>query len=240
MNLGLVNFKPGTYKYGSSRDNNFSNRAVKASLSVLDAATEKPEPPMNVRATPIVNEAAPAAAKAIVEWDPPGSGRAYIGTDAKPYWNVEQMKLAPVDYRVERSCNGGVNWIDAGPQCRGGAVNQCEVRDMPAGASCAFRVTAASAGGWSEPSAFAVAKMVDSDTSKACEDQLNHQLAGTYVNSAVVFAAVAVVVILLLCLCFAAIIIRRRTPTPPPGGPGDFKEMEQPYPSHYEATELPD
>ena len=63
MNLGLVNFKPGTYKYGSSRDNNFSNRAVKASLSVLDAATEKPEPPMNVRATPVVNEAAPAAAK---------------------------------------------------------------------------------------------------------------------------------------------------------------------------------
>ena len=44
---GLMKFKPGEYKYTSSRNNNFSNRAQKASIKV-DLPSGTPDAPQNV------------------------------------------------------------------------------------------------------------------------------------------------------------------------------------------------
>ena len=222
VNLGLVQFKPGTYKYGSSRNNNFSNRAVKAQLGVLPTPTTAPDAPKNVRVTPLANPEAPEIAKATVSWDPPGSGKAYIGTDGKPYWNTEPKKVAVADYKVERSCDGGTNWVDAGQQCRG-VIQQCEVSDMPAGTTCAFRVLAASAGGWSEPSALGVGKMTASPTSIQCEEQLQEQMLGTYISKGTIMMAAGGGAAVLLCICFVVFMVRKRKPPPPP--PPEFKDI---------------
>ena len=73
VNLGLLRFKPGNYKYMSSRNNNFSNRAQKAKLTTLTEASALPEAPTNVRAWPIdsINNDENQASM-MVSWAPPG------------------------------------------------------------------------------------------------------------------------------------------------------------------------
>jgi len=68
VDLGLLKFKPGEYKYMSSRNNNFSNRAQKAVLRTLSAPEILPGEPVRVTVTPIANDANPAQAKARIQW----------------------------------------------------------------------------------------------------------------------------------------------------------------------------
>lgn len=99
---------------------------------------------------------------------------------------------------------------------------------MVPGTVCAFRVKAASAGGWGEASPVAVAKMVDSESSLACQEQLKDQLAGTYISSGTIFAVAGGCVALLLCTCFVVFMMRKRSPPPPP--PEEFKSVAPPPP----------
>ena len=48
VDLGMLKFKPGEFKYMSSRNMNFSNRAQKATLSVLSTPSVVPKPPVAV------------------------------------------------------------------------------------------------------------------------------------------------------------------------------------------------
>merc|ERR1712227_1007306 len=65
VDLGLIKFKPGTFKYMSSRNMNFSNRAQKAQISVRDTPTLTPKAPVALSARAVVNAA--DETKAIVE-----------------------------------------------------------------------------------------------------------------------------------------------------------------------------
>ena len=53
MDLGLMKFKPGEYKYMSSRNNNFSNRAQKATITATDLTSVPPDAAENVKVEPI-------------------------------------------------------------------------------------------------------------------------------------------------------------------------------------------
>merc|ERR550537_704160 len=53
INHGLMRFKPGSYKYMSSRNNNFSNRAQKAKLTTLTEPAALPGIPTHVQAFPV-------------------------------------------------------------------------------------------------------------------------------------------------------------------------------------------
>ena len=48
VDLGMLKFKPGEFKYMSSRNMNFSNRAQKATLTVLSTPSVVPKPPVAV------------------------------------------------------------------------------------------------------------------------------------------------------------------------------------------------
>merc|ERR1719482_2679405 len=63
VDLGMLGgFKSGNYRYTSSRDNNFSNRAPKATLSVTGGCGIPPDPPVNVVAQKLENRDNPAEA----------------------------------------------------------------------------------------------------------------------------------------------------------------------------------
>jgi hypothetical protein len=226
VDLGLLQMKPGSYSYSSSRDNNFSNRAVKAKIGVLNTPVQLPHPPINVEATPIPNpETENAVAMVTVSWAAPQKETPYIGTDGKPYWGMEKEKVVPVEYLVERSCDGGANWVDAGPQCKG-AIFTCTVTDMPAGTTCAFRVKSASPGGWSEASHLAIARTLDSEESAACKEQLiGASLGVTGLSDSTIMAASGGGVALLLCICLGVFLARKKKPPPPPP---EFKEVTPP------------
>ena len=49
IDLGLMKFKPGEYKYMSSRNNNFSNRAQKATITATDLTSVPPDAAENVK-----------------------------------------------------------------------------------------------------------------------------------------------------------------------------------------------
>merc|ERR1719515_554416 len=73
VDLGLVKFNPGTYKYMSSRNNNFSNRAQKAKIDVLTSAHVAPQSPVDVQAA--VTEGGNSGTVRVT-WQPAG-GKAY-------------------------------------------------------------------------------------------------------------------------------------------------------------------
>merc|ERR1719502_254057 len=66
VDLGLVRFKPGNYQYMSSRNNNFSNRAQKATLKTLTEPSSVPSKPTHVQAYAIENPDNPSQAMAMV------------------------------------------------------------------------------------------------------------------------------------------------------------------------------
>jgi len=229
VNLGLLRMKPGqTYRYMSSRNNNFSNRAQKARIGVSTSPSALTMPPTHVEAIPIVNQVNDAQGIVEVTWLPPGDESAYVGTDGKPYVGYSQEALAAQSYKVQYSCDGGVDWISAPDGCvikQPDGAYKCRVEMLPAGTPCAFRVRSGSYGGWSAPSALGVALTAQSEASLECTQKLIDQVNGQYLSpgaTAAIIVAVIAAIALAICLawyfmCGGANTFRR-APPPPPGG----------------------
>jgi hypothetical protein len=221
IDLGMLKIKPGQYKYMSSRNNNFSNRAQKAVLTGLASGTRLPPPPERVVATPLENPEDPAKAKVKLTWAPPGAKQGYIDTNGNEMWEMDQKYAAPATYTVQQSCDGGETWLDAPNQCQTSA-NECEVTStptapLPAGSVCAFRVLAATAGGWGEPSEPAIVKTADSPASARFNQQLSEEASGTYVDApAIIMIVLGVIAVICLIAIVVFFMMRRQAPPPPP------------------------
>jgi len=181
VDQGLMKFKPGTFSYMSSRNNNFSNRAQKAKLRTLTEPSAVSKKPTNVRVRNIPNIENPEQAKVIVSWGPPGEETPYQGIDGKTYTGYSQDAKKPIAYTVQYSCDGGTTWI---PTTCTSNDNSCEIEQLPAGTTCAFQVRSGTTGGWSAPSETAVTQTTHSEASQACADQLMAQVNGDYMSPA--------------------------------------------------------
>ena len=89
VDLGMLKFKPGEFKYMSSRNMNFSNRAQKAKLTVLNSPSVTPKAPVAVTVTPR-DTGNSDAMELDVTWSAPGAEDPAIGFDGKEYWGMEQ------------------------------------------------------------------------------------------------------------------------------------------------------
>ena len=103
MDLGLMKFKPGEYKYMSSRNNNFSNRAQKASITVTDLPSVPPDAAENVQVEAIESGNENEGALRVT-WTKPGliagaEGNP-IGFDGIEYPNSGQSNVDVIDYKV--------------------------------------------------------------------------------------------------------------------------------------------
>ena len=221
IDLGMLKIKPGQYKYMSSRNNNFSNRAQKAVLTGLASGTRLPPPPERVVATPLENPEDPAKAKVKLTWAPPGVKQGYKDTYGNEVWEMDQKYAAPATYTVQQSCDGGETWLDAPNQCQTSAY-ECEITStptapLPAGSVCAFRVLAATAGGWGEPSEPAIVKTADSPASARFNQQLSEEASGTYVDApAIIMIVLGVIAVICLIAIVVFFMMRRQAPPPPP------------------------
>jgi len=199
LNMGMLKFKPGKFKYMSSRNNNFSNRAQKGQITVVNSATVVPPPPVNVTVVPIpgVSEENRGIR---VSWSPPGDEHPYIGTDGKPYSGFNQKDKVASAYTVQYSIDGGIEWLPS--TCQTNELS-CEIKDLPAGTPVAVRVRAASDGGWSEPSHLGIARTDHSEASLACAQQLVDQVNGNFLSPGATAAIViGVLAAVLLGVCF--------------------------------------
>jgi len=238
VNLGLLRFKPGEYRYMSSRNNNFSNRAQKAKITTLTAPAALPDAPTHVIATP-VSSGNSHRASMVVTWSPPGEASAYVGTNGQPYTGYAQEAQLPIAYTVQYSCDGGENWVPT--NCENTQLT-CRIDALPAGTPCAFRVRSGTTGGWSTPSETAVALTTHSEESRACAQQMVDMVNGNYLSpgaTAGIVIAVIAGVLLAGCLiwyflCGGANQFRRSPPPPPPGGKYDIPPP--PPPGQYPAT----
>ena len=105
VDLGLIRFKPGQFKYMSSRNNNFSNRAAKGSITVTTDAHVTPKSPTNVTAT-VLPGGSPDRQSLRVTWMPPGDNEGYVGTDGKIYAGKKQEAREVAAYSVQFSIDG--------------------------------------------------------------------------------------------------------------------------------------
>jgi len=225
VNHGLVRFKPGSYKYMSSRNNNFSNRAQKAKLTTLTDPAALPGVPTHVTAGAAVSTD-PNAASVTVRWGPPGEATPYVGTDGKEYVGYSQEAKAPIAYTVQYSCDGGTTWVPT--NCASNALS-CQIDMLPAGTPCAFRVRSGSTGGWSDASETAVTLTTHSESSLACAQQLINEVNGNSLSpgaTAAIVVALIAAICCVLCLvwyffCGGASQFQRSPPPPPPGGKFD-------------------
>jgi len=205
----------------SSRNNNFSNRAQKASLTVLDTPTVVPPPPVKVQVETLPSET-PERASVRVSWSPPGAAKTYIGTDGKEYTGYAQEDALVIAYTVQYSYDGGQTWNPTSCQ---GSQTSCIVNDLPAGTPTAFVVHSGSAGGWSAPSEKAVAMTVHSEASAACAAQLVDRMNGNFISpgtTAAIIVGVLAAVLLCLCLVWAFLCGGKAffcSPPPPPPPP---------------------
>ena len=102
IDLGLMKFKPGEYKYMSSRNNNFSNRAQKASICVSDLPSVPPDAPENVKVEAIASGDENVGALKVT-WTKPGTVDNRVGFDGVEYPNTAQPNVDVIDYKVP--CN---------------------------------------------------------------------------------------------------------------------------------------
>ncbi|KAL3929347.1 MAG: hypothetical protein SGPRY_001998, partial [Prymnesium sp.] len=216
INLGLIKFNPGQYTYMSSRNNNFSNRAQKAKLKVLDAPTSKVEPPVNLQVSQEPT-GDPNKARMKLTWATPGSKYPYIGTDGKQYWGLQQAASNPDSYQVQYSLDGGASWF-AAQQCQL-SITTCTIDNLPAGANVGFRVSSGNEAGFGEPSEVVISKTADSSASLECEQQLRDKANGKHLSSGSLFAIALGVFASVSLLAFIIFLIRRRQPPPPPPPP---------------------
>merc|ERR1719217_517115 len=216
VDLGMLKIKPGQYKYMSSRNNNFSNRAQKAVLTGLASSTRLPPQPERVVAKAIENPDDPSKAKVEVSWAPPGAKVGYMDTNGNEVWEMEQKYATPATYTVQQSCDGGATWVDAPARCQTSGTS-CEVTGLPAGTTCAFKVLGASSGGWGEASEPAIVKTADSPASARFNQQLSEEAEGTYVDApAIIMIVLGVIAVICLVAIVVFFMMRRQAPPPPP------------------------
>merc|ERR1719198_2340597 len=114
----------------SSRNNNFSNRAQKAKLTVLQQASNVVPPPVNVQAVPIETNN-PNSASMRVSWASPGTTEGHVDSDTgECVWGMDHNQVAPAAYSVQYSLDGGASWNAAA--CWD-ASTTCDVKNLPAG-----------------------------------------------------------------------------------------------------------
>ena len=135
VDLGMLKFKPGEFKYMSSRNMNFSNRAQKAKLTVLNTPSVTPKAPVAVT----VRAGNSDSTSFTVTWSAPGAEAPSIGFDGKEYWGMEQTNTKVIKYSVQYSVDGGGNWVTAGDQC---ASSPCTIDGLPAGTTVVVKVAA--------------------------------------------------------------------------------------------------
>jgi len=213
VDLGLLKFKSGEYKYMSSRNMNFSNRAQKAMLQVSTASSVMPNAPVGV----VVEQVAGTGEKGAltVSWASPGSETAAIGYDGQEYWGMEQQNTPVVDYQVLYSTDGGTEWVSAGPQCSG-VVQGCTIDGLPAGTPTLVKVQAGGTAGFGVASNIVAASTADSALSAECKTALQQQADGSYISSGTIVAIVFGVIAVLLLIGAAIFVMKRRQPPPPP------------------------
>merc|ERR1719502_446862 len=217
IDLGLMKFKPGEYRYMSSRDNNFSNRAMKAKMTVSSSATVTPGAPVAVSAVAVASDDVDRASVQ-VSWAKPGSDTAAVGTDGREYWGMEQQRAEVADYVVEYSTDAGITWIAGGSQCTGN-VNSCVIEGLPAGTNLLFRVGAGGLmGGWGEPSEYAALRSTESPASESCYNMLAAKADGSWLAPGSIVAIVFGVLAILLIAFAIYFFMKRRQPPPPPTG----------------------
>jgi len=216
VDLGLMKFKPGEYKYMSSRNMNFSNRAQKAKLTTLASTSVLAHAPVAVVVTPVDSGDA-ARGSVLVSWSAPGAEAAAIGTDGEEYWAYEQQNTAVVDYYVSYSTDGGATWV-AGPSSCGGLALSCTIDELPAGTTTLVQVQAGSSAGWGEPSEVSYAATLESSDSKDCASMLQEQAEGDYVAPGTIIAAVFGAFAILILIGAVLFYLKRRQPPPPPKG----------------------
>jgi len=228
IDMGLLTFKPGTYEYMSSRNNNFSNRAQKASLTTVTTSSIVPEPPSHVQVTPIETGSS-SNAGAHVTWAKAGAEVANIGFDRQEYWGMSQSHsvASAYAYKVMKSCDGGATWQEA-EGCEYTSNEECDVTGLLPGTACLIEVFAMNAKEeWSSPSAVAVVQTFDSALSAEMRQALQDELDGkTKLSAGDIVAIVVGVLAFLICVGFIVFLIKRRQPPPPP--PPQFAEMAKP------------
>ena len=224
VDMGVLRFKPGDYKYMSTRNNNFSNRAQKAKLTTLSSAESLsaalPQPPTHVTAEALPEGSSNyEGASVIVSFSPPGEDSAYKGSDGQLYYGVSQEAKATAENMVYYWCDNSdmgtserpEDWTAVSCPASSGVSTvkpSCRIDGLPEGVACAFQVRSASAGagGWSGFSSKALA--VTSGTRKT-------------VPGAVIAVIVVAFLVLIGSLAYYFLIVKKKSGAavpPPPGG----------------------
>jgi len=166
VDLGLLRFKPGSYKYMSSRNNNFSNRAQKATLTTLNAPGVTLKPPTNVVAVNNGNGVT-------LTWSAPDEKVPYEDTNGGQKAGFSQSANAVAGYAVEVSCDGGTTWTLRQTNCPAQGFT-CDLTPEDNGGSllarhgiCLFRMRSGSSGGWGDPSEVAFLNLGDGCSRRA-------------------------------------------------------------------------
>jgi len=228
VDLGLVKFKQGEFRYMSSRNNNFSNRAQKAKITSISSLSVPPQQPVNVQAK-VLEVSNKNSAEVELSWAPAG-GDMYASTSGAWMQGRSEQYWEAIDFVVEFSNDGGTNWQRAQkdqsdpPECRN-ANGKCILKGLSAGTPYIFQVRAGNAGGWGEPSDLVVAMTPDSKQSSKYRGQLQGLAKGEDDDSmspGEVAAIVMGVFAGLGVIAAAAFCLYRRQPPPPP--PATYKD----------------
>ena len=256
VDLGLLQMKPGTYRYLSTRNNNFSNRAQKGKITVLETPHQQPPPPLNVS---VWAEPGPTAenGRVVVTWQAPGhvnldgTYRAYVGTDGLQYWGLEREAKLATSYRVQYSEDGGLTWSPTNcmTSCTPGVDCACTIEGLRAGTPIAVQVRSVSQGGLSVPSAMMVTRTLDSTTSRSYFAQLGLEADGKYISTgstaAIVLGSLSGIFGFGLLIWFVLFggyervvhKVRSMKPPPPPPPPppagGKFEARNLERPRHF-------
>jgi len=235
VDLGLMKFKAGTYKYMSSRNNNFSNRAQKAMLHVEAGAGATAPAVKSVTASALTATGANLGAIR-VQWAQCGPNAVGRDTDLSVVYETDKCAEARQmeAFTVQRSLDGGETWQFAtGCTSLPSSRTWCDDVTLPAGVTALYRVLSGNSAGWGEPSQTAAAQTIHSPASLELQQRL-FQLASGEGDGGLDDGAVVAIVLCSLAgafgLLFAAFMYYRRTPPPPPP-PSLMKAPEPAYPS---------
>jgi len=219
-----MKFNPGTYKYMSSRNNNFSNRAQKARIDVLTSSHVAPQPPVEVAANVVGGG---SAGSVEVNWKPSGAA-SYADTNGGIVDGVSEQTTMASEFIVQSSSDGGATWYNV-EGCENVPSNEwkCTAENLPAGTPMQFRVLTGGASGWSDPSEPATTFTDETGASKQCKQMLQQQADGTYISVGTIVAIVFGVIAGIALIGFGVFLLRRRQPPPPPPG-NAFKTVPPP------------